>query len=372
MVIAAVSSYRPYCCIDRACAIEMASASEVWSQLFSWIALVLTVALMLPQAWLNYQKQSTQGLSTAMLLSFLIASIIPSAYYVYQSEPVALTLSWFGFAIVGIFVLCQVPYYAPTSDIDAAGGSERQQLMRRRRQFVCHFAAYVLTCGLSCVFFYFVFIVTGPSASFSWLPSALGYLFPTVLTVCGYLLQLRLIVATKDSSGISPGFMALDVLACSCSVVSIALDQWDGAAVAPFFVIISCQCVLAMLRFCIYPPHKQYTRERQDEPAETSGREDEEYEEEEEEEQVEDDEEGGEEVEQFGRKMEEAAEEKMESGMDEHSGAGHVQLDTSLDSTDDEEDEHGGHIEMSVIGVDDDGYRAEERKVREDVVISSL
>ena len=329
----------------------MASTSEVWSQLLSWVSLVLTFLLLTPQAYQNYQKQSTQGLSTAMIQAFVMGSIIPAAYYIYQDEPVALTLSWFGFVVVGIFVLCQVPYYAPPpTDSKATAGSGELQLARRRRQFCYHFAAYILFCTLCCVFFYFVYIVSGPSSAFSWLPSAIGYVFPTILTVFGYLLQLRLILVTKDASGISPGFMVLDWLACGVSIASIALDKWDGAAAAPFIVIISCQIVMAAMRYCVYPPNKAYKRERQDERTDTADEGDTQLAADEEGEEGEEDEDGGGQTEL----------ERLESGMEEQLGAGHIQSDTSLNSVDEdeqaeeaEEEEEGASVTLN--GIDRDG-----------------
>ena len=336
----------PYCCIASlisripfSSAVVMASAAEVWSQILSWLSLVLTVVLLLPQAYLNYQSQSTQGLSTAMMWIFLVASIVPAAYYIYQSEPVALTIAWFGFAVVGIFVLCQVPYYAPSSADKAAVGSDKQRLTARRRLFAYNFAVYTLVSSLCCVFFYFLFVVSGPSSAFSWLPSAVGYIFPSALTAVGYLLQFRLIVATKDASGISPGFIVLDLSACICTVLSIALHQWDGAAAAPLFVIIACQLALGTVRLCVYPPNKAYNKELQGEQAETAGEGDgNANEDDEEEEEEEDDGAEGEEVEMA--EVEETAEQRLESGVGEQSETGHVPLDTSLDSTDEDEGEH--------------------------------
>jgi len=324
----------------------MASASEVWSQLLAWVSLVLTIILLVPQAYLNYQKQSTEGLSIAMLWIFLAASVIPAAYYVYQSEPVALTLSWFGFAVVGIFVLCQVPYYSPTAE--AAGGSEAQRLSRRKRHFVWRFALYVLVSSLCFVVIYFLFIVSGPSSAFSWLPSTVGYILPSALTVFGYLMQLRLILIEKDSSGISLGFIALDMSACFFTVLSIALDRWDGAAAAPLFVIFACQICMATLRLCIYPPHSAYKKElglkHIDTAAEGADT------------QLEDDEE--EDEEQEDEEAEETAEGRMEGGEEETSHTGHAQLDTSLHSTDqdEDEDERDQDVELVVVsGVDRGG-----------------
>ena len=329
----------------------MASSSEVLTQLFSWLSLIFTIILLSPQAYLNYQRQSTEGLSTALLVAFLAASIIPAAYYVFQSEPVALTISWFGFIVLGIFVLCQVPYYAPLADDKAAvRESAQQRLSKRRREFTWHFVAYNVVSGLCCGFFYCLFVVSAPSASFSWLPSAIGYILPNVLTVLGYLLQLRLIVAKKDASGISVGFMALDVAACGCSVLSIAFDQWDGAAVAPFFVIMSCQLVLAITKFCVYPAkplNKQYKMERLDEETHTAGEGDD-VEDGEEEDEEESDEDGEDET---GNETEHTPEEAVEEGLEgQHSEVGHAHFDSSLDSTDEEdEDGRGPEIEFATM-----------------------
>ena len=343
----------------------MASASEVWSQLLSWLSLLLTVVLLTPQAYLNYTRKSTEGLSIPMMWIFLVASIIPASYYVYDTEPVALDLSWFGFAVIGIFVLCQVPYYDPVvSDGAAASGlTEELRLYKRRVRFVWRFVAYTLVSSLCFVLIYFLFVVSGPSSAFSWFPQTVGYILPTVLTVLGYMLQLRLIVAEKDASGISLGFIALDMSACVCTITSIALDRWDGAAAAPLIVIFACQTCMAALRLCIYPPHNKhvkYMKEAQEEPADTAGETDERLSEDEgeEEEEVESQEEG-EEWESGDEEVAEIAEERLEGGQVEQSDTEIAHVDQALQHTHKDEDElkRGLKVELaSASSVEREGF----------------
>ena len=329
----------------------MASTASVLSQLFSWLALLLIIALLTPQAYLNYQHQSTEGQSTAMMYVFLMSAIIPAAFFIYEAEPIALTLSWFGFGIVSIFILCQVVYYRPatatttaaaTLQVEAAGGGSSEQqrsLKQRRKRFVYQFVAYSLVSALLIGLFYVIFFFSGPSASASWLPNAVGYILPSGLTILGYLLQMRLIVATKDASGISPGFIVLDLMGCTCSIISIALDQWDGAAAAPFFAITACQLVMATLHYLIYPvskTHKSQQGEEQHNDSTVAGNNSLEQEKEEVEEEHTDSD--------AVKSTSEDEKLKLESGINvsdqeeqSDAGVGHVQLlGTSLHSSDEE------------------------------------
>ena len=217
----------------------------------SGVGLVLFMFVLSPQIYLNYRTASTEGLSRAMLVLFLLGALTPGIYYLYSDQPVALTAAWLGFSVLDVIVLAQMWYYA----------EERREWGDSRRkkgvavQLLLYLAGSLLLCALTWLLFY----LTGDSANslVTSVPTIFGYLLPAGLTTLGYLVQIRLIVREKSAAGVSPGFILMDLVGCSSSIAAIALNDFDGAAVAPLAGIIVCQLVMGLLYFVIYPPRQQ-------------------------------------------------------------------------------------------------------------------
>ena len=217
----------------------------------SVVGLLLFMLVLSPQVWLNYRKGSTEGLSKGMLLLFLLGALTPGTYYLYSHEPVALTAAWVGFAVLDIVVLTQMWYY----------DEERRRTWSdalRLRGCVAEFVFYIALSVLLSALTYLLFLLTGPSSSpvVAAIPRLFGYVLPAALTIAGYVVQIRLIVQERSAEGVSPGFIVMDLVGCSASIAAIALNDFDGAAVAPLVTVIACQLCMAALYF-VYPPPPQ-------------------------------------------------------------------------------------------------------------------
>jgi uncharacterized protein with PQ loop repeat len=236
-------------------------AAYAVEQVSAYVSLVLTIFILAPQVVLNCRRQSTSGLSSSMMVQFLIASLLPASFYAFREQPAGVTISWFAFGFMSVVVMCQIAYYRP--EAMAADG-----LKQRRARFLAHFLLLLLASALLSVFCYFLFVVTAPSESFSWLPAVVGSSLPTVLTAIGYLSQIRLIIRNKSSAGLSAGFIALDVMAAITSLVSVAIAGIEAAVLIPILSVLLFQLTLATLYF-VFPPREEQ-KGGQLEPAENS------------------------------------------------------------------------------------------------------
>jgi len=268
---------------------EMASINTILVDFFGWLCFVLTFLVLMPQAYQNFRLQSTQGLSVLMMQLFLFGSIAPFIYDLYQSQPISIVLSWIGFSVVDIFILCQCTYYEGHQRKDKAEVEERirqrnddleldrgegkndltsfssatiesklsslSSLQERRKKFVLNYLLYCAACTTIMVALYFIF-VAADAGNAHIVVVLIGYIVPVILIILGYLVQIRLIVAGKDSQGVAPLFILIDIVSCSSSITSISLNAFDGAACAPFFIIIACQLIMGLLYYVIYPAKK--------------------------------------------------------------------------------------------------------------------
>ena len=220
----------------------------------STVGLVLFMLVLSPQIYLNYRTASTQGLSRSMVVLFLLGALIPAVYYAYSHQPVALTAAWLGFSVLDIVVLAQMWLYA----------EERRGWSARWRMWGCavELFHYTACSALLCALTWLLFLITGRSSNpaVSAIPTVCGYMLPAGLSTLGYAVQIRLIVQQRSAAGVSPGFILMDLVGCSSSIASIALNGFDGAAVAPLAGIIACQLLMGLLYFAIYPPHKAETQ----------------------------------------------------------------------------------------------------------------
>src|SRR4051812_4384172 len=87
-------------------------STEIVIQLFSGIGLVCVSLLLVPQAVHNYRRSTTDGMSAAMIVWWLIGSICPAAYLMYTNQPILLITAWFVFIFNSVIILCQVKYYS--------------------------------------------------------------------------------------------------------------------------------------------------------------------------------------------------------------------------------------------------------------------
>lgn len=240
------------------------TTEDLIAGILSYVALGCMTFMLLPQVYLHVKQKSTRGLSSIMLGAFLLASLMSGTYDYSIHQPSAITAAWAGFSLFAIVCLSQVTYYDPTN-------MKIQSLKQRRIRFLLSICLSSFVCCLVCVGVYFLLIV----AEASTLPimnEMIGYVIPIILNVAAYCVQFRLIIRSKDASGLSLGFMAFDTSAGCVSIAAIALDDWNGAAACPYFVIIICQFIMATLYFVVYPRHQALKTEstKQSEPMKLS------------------------------------------------------------------------------------------------------
>ena len=252
------------------------SAEGIIIDVLSFASLVLVITPLIPQVYHNYKRQSTEGLSTYMLVFFLLGGLAPAAYYVYSDQPILLTASWFGFSLISILIICQIRYYQTQTDrsrdkgittddhhihtplndplIDgddqlATDSINRPSVVRRRLMFFVHFVVILVTSTALVAGFYVLFIHTSTSI----IPSAMGLVLPVVFNFCGFCCQYAVIIEYKSSEGVALGFTVIDLTACTLSIITICLNDLNIAALAPCCSIIACQFILLLFRFVIYP-----------------------------------------------------------------------------------------------------------------------
>ena len=239
---------------------------------FASMALIITP--LEPQIIHNYRRQSTEGLSSLMLVFFLLGALTPTAYYLYSDQPFLLTASWMGFSVVSVLILCQVRYYRALTtdqrdhllvdDTDQAPSDTRSlastSVTCRRTMFVTDFLLIALVSTALVVALYYLFIYT----STTFIPSVMGLVLPVVFNFAGFCCQFAVIIECKSSEGVALGFTLIDLTACTLSITTICLHQVNIAALAPCCSIITCQFILMLFRFVIYPQTSTPKEEEED------------------------------------------------------------------------------------------------------------
>lgn len=224
-------------------------------EILTSVTFVLTIIVLIPQLLLNIKLQSTEGLSAPMMILFLIGALAPAVYYIFTNQPIELTASWYSFSVVDMLILCQFSYYKPVF-------VKRTTLWNRRIHFVIQFILLSLVSASGSAILYYVFEYSDTVGA-DWVVQVLGYLLPIIFTIAGYVFQLVLIMQSKSSEGISPGFILIDIVGCSVAIASISLNKFNGAAIAPFATIIFCQIIMAICYYIIYPPPTPVEKEMQ-------------------------------------------------------------------------------------------------------------
>lgn len=191
-------------------------------------------ALMLaPQAWYNYRRQSTDGLSASLILVWHLASILYAAYEVSSEESLAAVVwplaSMAGFMLFSCLIEAQFGAYGPRAVPLVAG--------------------FLGVCLLTAALTYACSLVLALDPT---LREVFGATVPSALLAVGFLPQLYEFLRSWSAEGYAFGVTAFDLVgsAANTGVVflhtELQLKQRVTAAM-PFLVIFFMQVVLLLI-----------------------------------------------------------------------------------------------------------------------------
>lgn len=201
------------------------------------------VFLMTPQIYHNFKRQSVEGLSLAMVITWHLASILVSGYLIQHDAATPLVIMWTLNALSFVIVEAQFVIYTKINSEPSCVESTAKSCCGALPALVLSLATGVLVLGSWSVCEYAPY----------WVAISLGSIVPSVLLGIGFIPQIFEIVSTKSSEGISIGITILDLFGCSCGLATVFISSADFGAAVPFIVLISFQVVMAALILCIYP-----------------------------------------------------------------------------------------------------------------------
>lgn len=253
----------------------VADDDSVIVNVLGYMAAVCIVLLMAPQIYHNFVRKSVHGLSLLMVVAWHLASTLVTGYAVFEEAVLPLIIMWginaLSFVVVEAqFVLYhEEPVHDPadgTTDehppVDHNGGVEHQKIKEHGEKDAVNGAANSVVVGKAALATLVLTLLTlgGSLASYAVckytgeiLGIIVGSIVPTVLLAAGFLPQIKEIFVLKSTEGFSFGVTCLDIIGCTCALLTVIITSGGFGAALPFVVLLLFQFFLLALLIAVYP-----------------------------------------------------------------------------------------------------------------------
>jgi len=205
------------------------------------IGTVCFVLMLVPQIYLNYRKQSTEGLSLGLVLMWHAASILSSAFYAVQTPVSPLVIGSMACFCFACGVLeGQMAAYRPAMKGLAAS--------RRKGLLVAGVCAAVAVLSALLIGLLYWFFLTLPAAAVY----LIGDVCASILLAAGFLPQFYEFLTSWSIEGYSFGVTAFDLVGCTGNVIVLfAQEDVDPLkaleAAAPFLTVIAMHLLVLLI-----------------------------------------------------------------------------------------------------------------------------
>ncbi|KAI9002160.1 hypothetical protein DFJ74DRAFT_639610 [Hyaloraphidium curvatum] len=217
----------------------------VLKQVFAALGFVFFSFQLAPQVWKNYKNKNTEGLATAMIMIWYIASLLLAGYAVGIGLTILVIIQPQIFTAFNVAVLVQIFYYMPNNP--SSYFARKGYRIPMPTAWLIFFGALALSAAIVAGLYFAIRYAydTGQNSVIL----ALGYL-PTVFVFIGFLPQFWEIYRYKRVMGISLMFLLIDALGGIFNTISLAFHEtFDIPAATCFLVIAACDLLIIALYF---------------------------------------------------------------------------------------------------------------------------
>ncbi|KAI9482194.1 PQ loop repeat-domain-containing protein [Coemansia mojavensis] len=200
------------------------------NEAFAWLGLIFWSFQLAPQAWQNYRRKSTEGVSVIMLYLWFIGNMLYGAYAVADDLYFGLIIQPQLFAFFTLVNILQVYWYA---------------YRWKKRVFIAGLALCVAYAGLHIGFW-----KADERAVLNHSDGAVTFLgvLPAIFIAVGFFPEFYVCVK-EQSVEMSNFFIMLDILGGVFSTISLAFDHtFDYVASITYLVVVLLDIVLALMK----------------------------------------------------------------------------------------------------------------------------